>query len=119
MSEKYEAMLAWAEKSLQKSAEGCELASALRNDALATFKSCGAVDFTLGGFVEQEAADVLAAEVLKPLSGLTFSQVRLVLRRAELLLDATSTFSAETAEFQAANEALLAAFGQQVAQPQR
>ncbi|MCC4116387.1 hypothetical protein LLG90_13585 [Aromatoleum toluclasticum] len=74
-----------------------------------------ATEFSFGGFENAHAADVLALGVLRHLSGGSVNQVRLVLRRAEFWLDATTTLDCDATSFQQADEALLRAFGQEVA----
>ena len=55
------------------------------------------------GFKVDGEADVKAMELLKQLDGLAVSQVRLVLRRAEALLDATTTLECQSTWFQQAD----------------
>ncbi len=114
MNDKCEALLSQSEMSMEKAKAGVRLAAALREGAHASFLATGPVEYELGGFPEASPADVMALAVLKTLSGLTVSQVRLVLNRADFILDATTTFDAEATAFLAADEALLAAFGQSV-----
>ena len=114
MNSKHEALLNWSEASMETAKAGVRLAAALREEAHASFLATGPVEYELGGFPEASPADVMALAVLKTLSGLTVSQVRLVLHRADFLLDATSTFDAEATAFLEADEALLVAFGKSV-----
>lgn len=118
MNEKHEAMLALVDAAMVKVKKGCELQEALRLAAVEKFRTDGSDYYSFGGFDENKTADVLALSLLKGLSGLNVSQARQVLRRAEFWLEATSTFDAEASEFQRADEALLASFGQEVVERQ-
>lgn len=103
---------------IPKAKKGCELMAALRTEAARKFRTEGSDCFSFGGFDDAHAADVLALSVVKELSGLTVSQARQVLRRAEFWLEATSIFDAEASEFLKADETLLASFGQEVVERQ-
>lgn len=100
-------MVEWAEKM-----------NAIQRTALALFEAKGEVEFSIGGFDDERMADLLAMELLKGLSGATASQVRQVLRRAEFWLDATTRLDCAATSFQQADEALLRAYGEEVAQRQ-